>query len=644
MNEAQAYPGISRFFERYRNAFEVDAPGHVVLKNVDLIRILFGALYLHKYADVLGYAAIADNPGAVWWASLGAIALAGFVLIGFLTPLALVLMMYWFVANVPFSRSLGEQVMAMTIIGLLLFGAGRDLGVDGWLIRKGRFKRLYGVLYALSAGLTRRNIGLIRLILLGLYWSASIGAMLFHYEDALWWQGGVLQIALTTHYWNDHADAFIAFMNEAPLLFHILCVAGLYVQAAFELAMVPLMFLGRIGRIFVLLQGLAFFFTSAVFLNLGYLPYVEILLWGLIFSYCAPARIRRPAVYYDDRCGLCRATIRRLKRFDLFDALRPVPLPEAPPDVQQALNGEAAFVVADAGGKPHVGYDAYVFISRRVHPYWILYPVMLLGRLTGIGPAVYAWVAERRARLFGVCSPYRYQQPEMLQPYARLNPATFLAVAAFVCLAFHLQNTSRITGAEWARHSFFAYTSVYSRTMSVFGQRAVNVFNKTDLELGDRTLVIAQVDDSGRPIRVVPFLDRNGGRLDYLRNDYLYFQMSLKWQRTKNLGVLEREHAMDERTQQLFEAVVALDSRVTGMRSPGQYEALVLKRELVDGSYFHRWSEFAELAHYRLNVTADMLAEWEQSYPAYVLPPGQFASERREAQTLEWLLRLRECE
>ena len=60
----------------------------------------------------------------------------------------------------------------------------------------------------------------------------------------------------------------------------------------------------------------------------------------------------------------------------------------------------------------HVGYELYLLLSKRLLALWVFYPVLLLGKWTGLGPRAYRWIADRRTSLFGVCQtsslPDRY--------------------------------------------------------------------------------------------------------------------------------------------------------------------------------------------------------------------------------------------
>jgi hypothetical protein len=181
--------------------------------------------------------------------------------------------------------------------------------------------------------------------------------------------------------------------------------------------------------------------------------------------------------------------------------------------------------------------------------------------------------------------------------------------------------------------------------LRLFGQQSVNVFNREDLTMGAAHVVVVETDETGRPLRVVPFQDTNGGRLDYLRNDYLYFQRSLKWQRLPATAkfLLGDPGRPAPATLELVEGVVDLDVCLTGGRAPRHYEAFVLVRDLEEGPLFPLWSAPRRGGRFTVRVGKGREREIAARASApfglgrcFSLPPGQARSEARLAATLAW--------
>src|SRR3954447_22912113 len=132
---------------------------------------------------------------------------------------------------------------------------------------------------------------------------------------------------------------------------------------------------------------------------------IEACLWALIFL---PPRARTlTAVLYDDGCNLCRRAVAILRvlnaprqTYELLALSRHEDLLQehglTPEAVQESIHG-----IHD--GRVLVGYALYELISRRNPLLWPVWPLMVLGRLLGVGPRIYTWVASNRRHLFGTC-------------------------------------------------------------------------------------------------------------------------------------------------------------------------------------------------------------------------------------------------
>jgi predicted DCC family thiol-disulfide oxidoreductase YuxK len=100
-------------------------------------------------------------------------------------------------------------------------------------------------------------------------------------------------------------------------------------------------------------------------------------------------------VLIDVRCPYCRALGRGLKALDLGKALKVEPLQEASDLPQEALLRELHVL---EGEKAHRGYGAFLALSRRLPLLFPLYPLLLLGRVGGLGERLYQALARRRPR------------------------------------------------------------------------------------------------------------------------------------------------------------------------------------------------------------------------------------------------------
>jgi hypothetical protein len=187
----------------------------------------------------------------------------------------------------------------------------------------------------------------------------------------------------------------------------------------------------------------------------------------------------------------------------------------------------------------HSGFDLYLVLCRRILLLWPAYPVLLLGRLTGIGPVIYRSIAARRRSLFGVCAPSRISSAdfiprdvsaEIAMPAALLWPTTYLA-AYVLFMATYLVGT--LPAAALGRTTFWIHQlqmpSVF-RAGFDFGFNSINVFNKSDLGMEYNFMTIEAQNAAGRR-ELLPLLSERGERLEWHTSDRFYYGLSLPWRR-----------------------------------------------------------------------------------------------------------------
>jgi hypothetical protein len=126
------------------------------------------------------------------------------------------------------------------------------------------------------------------------------------------------------------------------------------------------------------------------------------------------------------------------------------------------------------------------------------------------------WFASADAR---VVSERRSQQPDDLG----FSAIVYTAGYGVLSLLFF---TNAILGATIGR-SLPAW--IGDPVLYYAGLVAPNVFNTTDLTMGDRWSVLTRIDRGLETL--VPFEGFEGERLGYLRSDLLYFGNSLRWRR-----------------------------------------------------------------------------------------------------------------
>jgi hypothetical protein len=172
----------------------------------------------------------------------------------------------------------------------------------------------------------------------------------------------------------------------------------------------------------------------------------------------------------------------------------------------------------------------------------------------------------------------------------------------------------------------------------------VDVMNHADvLRVGQLHFVVCEVNEIGVPVRVVPYLDAEGGRLGYLRIDLLYFRFALLWQRTSWARFPNEDYTRPDRyTLESYRRIARLDAALADGPHPRRYVGYVFRRELLtpDGEPV-RWTEarlVGTLPAYECGSGGR--AALGPLWVPYDLPPGHARARRRAADTLEVLWRL----
>jgi hypothetical protein len=514
MNAASGYLGsITNFL---LGPFHTTASPRRVVGVVEACRIVLGLLLVHQTVDVLGFAFVMgpDTP-LFGWSAVRTLVAAGCLTVGFLTPVAAVaLVVQYGLCTLTFS--LGDQLTVVVLWALVLMGAGGTASVDALLLGRwpalGRWLRLLAV-----DPNSTRGLAWARFSILLLYWGVCLVAMLFHLDDEFWWKGQVLSVALTGPYLSNFHDVFRQGLEASPSLFFLVCAMGLAVQVMWETLLLPLMYF-RLGRWFVLAQGVMFFTISIVCMNLQYLPLIELVLWGLLFG--TGWRLQPAA------------------------QTQPVGAPVFPRVF--ALTAVAAVVL-------HLGMYNYPFkVSNAFH-----------------------------------------------------HPRLYLRLQPFFCL---------------------------------LAQRPVCVFNRDDMIINDCWLVVHETDEAGRHLRIAPYLDVQGSRLSYMRNDLLYFVVSLRWHRAALASRFRDEDLTrpTDTTLDVAHKVALLDARLTGGTDrPRHYRVEVFRRHLDEQVSPPRWSDPEHVHSFPLRIEPTDLPR--NRWPAYDLPPGHWGEDRHIQETEEWL-------
>jgi predicted DCC family thiol-disulfide oxidoreductase YuxK len=527
-----------------RGLFRVPVARDVI--RIDLLRIATGVVLLLRTQGIASFVFDGPDPLHVKITCAVTLAVAAAFTLGIATPLAsLVLLFMNVMVFDTFMRTytLGSDVLAMTMLVFAFLPAGTSLSIDSLIVRRdwpgaAMIRTLYAIVGPptfLRAVITKTAC-LIAYSLLCLY-SASL-----HVHEAFWLSGNVGYMVLSSSYFNSYYPLFRDLFSSyygAILAARAAMIGMLFWYLTFG----AFVLIGGVFRWFAILWALSFFIVSAFILQLGVLGYYEFIFLALLFWSRAFLNVHGRStllVLYDDRCNLCDRTVRMLRFLDIFRvvALRPLSRNSALL-AQLGVRSDAA--LTDLYGhdshaqRTYSGYDFYLEISKRLLLLVPAFPLLVLGRLLQIGPALYRIVASYRTRWFGVCrrGPQFSAAPiggnPLLQGRARRLPRAMFAAFATIYGALAAFFIATLPPLQTAPPPPFL-----SQLAHVYGLTPINVFNKADMKMNEHWFVIHATHADGTST-LLPFTGNDGQRLAWHGSDRVYFGNSLLWRRNANL-------------------------------------------------------------------------------------------------------------
>jgi hypothetical protein len=120
------------------------------------------------------------------------------------------------------------------------------------------------------------------LVLFLAYAGWSFQAVLYHVRDPYWIQGRTTEVMFINSYLSEFYPVFRLWERASPDTLRALSVVVGGAQTLFQIAMIPLIF-SRWGAAYVRIWGWIFIGGSLLDLQLTLLPFVECVLWAMIF-------------------------------------------------------------------------------------------------------------------------------------------------------------------------------------------------------------------------------------------------------------------------------------------------------------------------------------------------------------------------
>ncbi|MBR0875093.1 DUF393 domain-containing protein [Bradyrhizobium tropiciagri] len=542
---------------------DIDLPREA--RRINLLRIALGLVFLWRWSNLLPLALAAQDDVVSYVTAFLALLTGVCLTVGFFTPVATMALLLGavFSFDLTFSAgTLGTHVLLMTNLPLLLFPAGTALSLDARLMTSpGVLGSMVRGLYGLLGKPTMQRSRIGRLLAVTSYSGLCLYSILWHLDDPAWLKGYANLQVMTSFYLSRYPDFFQWLYHAYPSIALLLSRTSIYLIMIWEMFFWVFLF-GSFTRYYVLWIGAIFLCISGFLLQLSYLPWVEMVFFTLVFWqdwWLNVGGRRSLTVFFDDRCRLCDGTMRFLSRVDLFAIVTPSGLSRSKEEVAAAGLTEDEVMedlCARAGdGKLYRGYDLYLELSRRVLLLLPAWPLLLIGKLTGLGPLLYRAIAARRRRIFGTCSPSTITADDFRPVHAAdiaaipqrlLWPSAF-ALAYLSLLVCYVAGTLPYSQSLWLK---YPATSVIYGAAFNYGLVPINVFNKQDLAMENNfaTIEAHRADAPGEEF-LLPYLDKNGRRLAWNRSDRFYFGNSVLLRRSmiayRNYCFLDPDRHLD---------------------------------------------------------------------------------------------------
>ena len=518
-----------------------------------VLRFFFGLIIFLRAIDVASLLLPEEYFRPAGYFSAFELIFSLFIMFGFATQFALGFFMFvmWLLGeNYLGTSTLGNDVAAMVALFFLLTEAGRTLSIDGYLVKKiPAIRPLLGYGSHLPGN---ESIAVAKFVMIFSYWLVCMYSLMIHLNEPAWMTGVTGPMLFV----NNFMSRF-HYLVEPILLQSTLAVLfarmSLVVMMVWYAALLPFVLFGGWWRIGAIIWGILFFLLSCVGLQLGSLSYIEMIMWiALFWPQWGVDSTKKLLLFYDDKCNLCDRTVQFVRRVDLFDRVQLTPVSKNHDvlatygiSIDTAL--EDLHGVIPGAGKVAAGYDLYLLLARHVQVLWLALPLLWLGKILAVGPAIYRFVAARRRAMFGACV-----LPRPKADWAAAVPTSQPPTLMFSMVVWHAIFLGMVYGitlpVPYMGHKGYNDHPL-SLAARVYGDAPINVFNSTDLHMIDNWFTLTDVETN----TLLPVFAKDGSRLGLHRSDRLYFGNTVKFRRGEigktDCAFTRREKSMRYLTQ-----------------------------------------------------------------------------------------------
>ena len=496
-----------------------------------VLRFFFGLVLFMRAVDVASLLLPEEHFLPMGYFSAFELICSLFIMFGFATQFAIgfFLLVMWLLGEVYLgTTTLGNDIAAMVALFFLITEAGRTLSIDGYVVKKyPQIRPFFGYGAQLPGN---ESITVAKFVLILSYGLVCIYSLMMHLDDPAWMTGSAGPLLFVNNFmfrFHYLVEPFLL-QSKLPVL---AARMTLVVMMMWYVILLPFVLIGGWWRMTAIVWGMLFFLLSAVGLQLGSLAYFEILLWIICFwPQWGVDPKRKLLLFYNDKRDMHDRTAQLLRRVDFFDRVTLTPV-STNHDALARFGISADAVLEDLHGvipgdnKVVSGYRLYLLLARHVLVLWIVFPLLWLGKLLTIGPAIYRFVTARRKATPEVCLQPRPKPDWAATVPGQQPPSLVFGMvvwhAIFLGLAYGLTTPVPIMGHDGYNNHPLAQAA------RVYGDTEINVFNRFDLQMMDVWFTLTDVKTN----TVLPVFDKDGSRLAMHRSIRIYFSYTLRFRR-----------------------------------------------------------------------------------------------------------------
>ncbi len=488
-----------------------------------VLRFFFGLIIFLRAVDVASLLLPEEYFLPVGYFSAVELIFSLFIMFGFATQFAIGFFMFvmWLVGeDIQGTITLGNDIAAMVALFFLLTEAGRTLSIDGYLVKKFPFIRpLLGYGSQIPGN---ESIAVAKFVMLFSFWLVCMYSFVMHLNEPAWMNGVTGPMLFVSNFmFRFHALVEPIFLQSTLAV--LAARVSIFVMLVWYVVLLGFVMLGGWWRMFAIVWGILFFLLSSVGLQLGgSLAYFEMVLWIICFwPHWGVDSTKKLLLFYDDTCNLCDRTVQFVRRVDFFDRVQLTPVSKNHEllatygiSVDTALKDLHGVIPGE--NNVAAGYDLYLLLARHVLVLWLALPLLWLGKILAVGPAMYRFVAARRKAMFGVCILPRPKQTWVTAIPAQKPPNMLFQIvvwhAIFLGIVYSVTAPVLFLGHKGYNNHPLAQAA------RVYGEPHIDVFNRVDLKMMDNWFTLTDVETN----TLIPILAKDGSRLALHRSGRVY--------------------------------------------------------------------------------------------------------------------------